>query len=65
MSAKLCTECKWADDKGSGCKHRDVIATHAHGLAYGHPKSRFEERLELWPTGVCGKRGAKWEPKDG
>lgn len=70
MSLKLCRDCKWAihveRDWLLKCRNPIVNMDDPWALAAKEPIAGTacrEERDKGWITGVCGKRGAKWESK--
>lgn len=69
---KLCKHCRWADDESLvslfvSCRHPAVLDTNAVVLSSVQDidsVDAYDERQKVWPFGVCGRRGAKWEPRD-
>lgn len=69
MKLKLCRECKFSVERDGDCELRcaneDVNADDAWALSsnkrYGFTSCRSEREGNMFR--VCGKRGAKWEPK--
>lgn len=69
---KLCRDCKWARPETETrtwalrCMHPEVNRRDAWALGTGgetRGTDTHRERSLGWYSGICGMRGALWEPK--
>lgn len=71
MMVKFCRDCKWSRPEAERpwalrcmnpeVNRRDAWALSTGGESYGTDTST--ERSLNWLIGICGMRGALWEPK--